>query len=153
MSAQKFLVGDSASRFADLDFVVVNAPDERSAREAYIKNVAITDPIFLEHVYDRTVNASFAECFWIQTPEEVNRLQEEGAVSNSDDEFNVRVQRLFGAHQDFADTYLDFLWADDEVGPEHGAFPDEMLAYMLTNNANWVHLTVVPCGEIVEIQA
>ena len=66
----KYLVCFSESPFEEQEFKVVNASNESEAIDKYIKVVAVTDNNFLTYVYDKSVNTSFAENFWMQTEEE-----------------------------------------------------------------------------------
>jgi hypothetical protein len=63
----KYLVCFSESPFEEQEFKIVNASSKSEAIDKFIKVFAVTDDDFLEHVYDRAVNASFAERFWMQT--------------------------------------------------------------------------------------
>lgn len=153
MTAQRFIVGDTSSMLSDRDFVIITAPDAESAETEYLQKVAIHDDIFFAHVYERIVNASFAEHFWLQTPEEKAQFAADGAILASAEDFNTRVRKFFGEHQDFAQKYLDFYWDESEVAPPLDLFPDDMLLYMLVGYPDWINLEVIPLSEIEEIGA
>jgi hypothetical protein len=146
----KYLVGYDEDPFGDQDFVIVNAADEDEAIERFIKTVAITEDIFLEHIYEKAVNMSLAEMFWFQTEDEMDRFMQEGEVVISVEEFERRVKEFFGPHADFAARYLEYYFSEDDEIPSE-LFPEEMLMY-IWSESDWADdVIAVPLDDVEEV--
>ena len=145
----KYLVCFSKSPFEDQEFKIVNAPSESEAIDKYIKVFAVTDNDFLEYVYDKSVNTSFAENFWMQTEEEEVVFHETAQIIIGDEEFEKRVRAFFSRHLDYAELYIKHYYSDEDrsrVEP----FPEEMLVYMYVNSDHG-DVTAIKLDEIGEI--
>ena len=111
---------------------LVSANDEKEALIKYAEQVAITDDDFLHYAYDVTMNAGFAEHFWVMSDE---------GDGNSEFSKNAVIE-FFGENKDFAESYIKFytsyLEAFDkgEEEYEYEDFPKEMLAHIFVNT-NW----------------
>jgi hypothetical protein len=151
--SNQFIVGQSETTFADREFAIVEASSLSEAIQKYVEQVAVKEELWLRNVYDRAINMSFAETFWLQEGE-VGHFMETGRVEIDGDEFNRRVRQFFGEHQDFARLYLDFYWNVDEMPIEefisNAIFPTEMLAYMWLNS-NWSEVIAIPFDDIERI--
>jgi hypothetical protein len=145
----KYLVSFSASPFEEQEFKIVNASSERDAIDKFIKAFAVKDHGFLGDVYDKSVNASFAERFWMQTEDEEILFHETAQIMIDDEEFKKRVRAFFSRHHDYAERYIDYFFSNADrssVDP----FPQEMLVYIWVN-ANYGDIVAVPLDDIGEI--
>jgi hypothetical protein len=146
---QKYLVGYEEDTFGDQGFVIVSADSRDEAVMRFIREAALTEDIFIEHIYERTVNMSFAEMFWFQTDEEMERFTQEEEILIDVEEFKRRVRRFFGDHADFAEQYLDFYFGEADEPEE--PFSDEMLFY-IWSESDWAdEVIAVPLSDIEEI--
>ncbi len=144
----KYLVCFSESPFEEQEFKIVNASRKSEAIDKFIKVFAVTDGDFLEHVYDRAVNASFAERFWVQTQDEDIIFHETAQILIGDEEFKKRVRAFFGRHRDYTDLYIDYYFSAEDR-PKTGHFPEEMLIYMWVN-CDFGHVTAVELKDFKE---
>ena len=145
----KYLVCFSESPFEEQEFKIVNASSKSEAIDKFIKVFAVTDDDFLEHVYDRAVNASFAERFWVQTQNEDIIFHETAQLIIGDEEFKKRVRAFFGRHCGYAELYIDHYFSEED-SPRIDRFPEEMLIYILVNS-DYSDVTAVKLDDIGEI--
>ena len=111
---------------------MIDAVNEKEAIDTFIKAFAITEDIFVEYVYTRSVNGSIAEQFWLQTKDENTLFNKRGRIVIDEEEFKQRVRAFFGRHRDYADLYIDYYLSAEER-PKSGSFPEAMLVYMWVN--------------------
>src|SRR5262249_43160214 len=121
---QKYLVGISGSQFQEQEFKIVNASSENGAIAKFVRTFAAADDTFLEYVYDRAANLSFAEHFWLQTEDENTIFNETGQIMIDDAEFKKRVRVFFDRHPNYAEIYLDYYFSE-ENGSRTDLFPEE----------------------------
>ena len=145
----KYLVCFSQSSFEEQEFKVVDASSERDAIAKYIRVFAITDNDFLEYVYDKSVNASFAENFWMQTENEDIIFHETAQVIIEDEEFKKRIRTFFRSHIDYAELYIKHYYSDQDTS-RVDPFPAEMLVYMYVHSDH-SKITAVKLDDIEEI--
>ena len=145
----KYLVSFSESSFEAQEFKIVNALDESEAIDKFIKAFAVTDNDFLQDVYDKSVNASFAERFWVQTQNEDIIFHETAQIIIGDEEFKKRVRAFFGRHRGYAELYIDHYFSEED-SPRIDRFPEEMLIYILVNS-DYSDVTAVKLDDIGEI--
>src|SRR5687768_16907554 len=124
-----YLVGLSDSEVQEQDFKRIEASSENEAIDKFIQTFAIADDLFVEYVYSRSVNMSFAESFWLQTEDEDTLFSKTGRIVIDAEEFKKRVRAFFGRHRDYAERYIAYYF-DAEDRPKSGPFPQEMLIYM-----------------------
>jgi hypothetical protein len=144
----KYLVCFSKSPFEEQEFKIVNTSSESEAIDKYIK-VFVTDNDFLTYVYDKSVNMSFAENFWMRTEDENIIFHKTARVIIGDEEFKKRVRAFFSRHLDYAELYIDHYFSDKD-SPSVDPFPEEMLVYIWVNS-NYSDVTVVKLDDIGEI--
>ena len=144
----KYLVCFSQSPFEDREFKIVTASSENEAVAKYIKVFAVTDNNFLEYVYDKSVNTSFAENFWMQTEDEEIVFHETGEIVIDDEEFKRRVRSFFGQYRIYAERYLDHYFSEQGSSKTH-PFPEEMLIYIWVNT-NFSSVTAVALDQLEE---
>jgi hypothetical protein len=144
-----YLVGVSESEFAEGEFMLITAPSPDEAETLFLRGFIPTDTSFLEFVGDTTVNMSFAEHFWFQTPEEDAAFQSSGAVLIDQEEFERRVRVFFGEQHDYAAHYINHHRGDGEWGDESPGlpFPLEMLTYIAAQ-LNYYGLVAIPLDNI-----
>jgi hypothetical protein len=158
MEKKKFLVCPIEEGLETRLLRIVNAPNKEEAIAKYARQVLIKDKYYLEHVYSSTIDASFAEQFFV----EVNgRGLDERVGDGADPEQAQRhlqenVRGFFKDRQDFADLYLDFFHNDDsrsfDEAMEKWQFSEDMLVYMcLGDIAFFGELAVLELSEIEEI--
>ena len=128
-----YLVGFSESEAQEQDFKRIEASSENEAIDTFIQAFAIADDLFVEYVYSRSVNLSFAEHFWMQTEGEATLFEKTGRIGIDDEEFKKRVRAFFGRHHDYAERYMAYYF-DAEDRPKTGPFPQEMLVYIWVNS-------------------
>jgi hypothetical protein len=145
----KYLVCFSQSSFEEQEYKIVNASSENEAIDKYIKVFGVTDNDFLEYVYNKSVNTSLAENFWMQTEEEDIIFNETAQIIIGDDEFKKRVRAFFGRHRDYAGLYIDHYFSDKD-SPGFDQFPEEMLVYIYVNSAH-SQVTAVKLDDIGEV--
>jgi hypothetical protein len=145
----KYLVSFSESPFEEQEFKIVNGSSESEAIDKFIKAFAVTDNDFLQDVYDKSVNASFAERFWMQTEDEEILFHETAQIMIGDEEFKKRVRAFFSRHRDYAERYIDYYFSDED-SPSVDPFPQEMLVYIWVNS-NYSDVIAVKLDDIGEI--
>ena len=148
----RYLVGFSEREFAKGEFRIITATNLSEAINAFIRNVGVKDENFLGYVYDKAVNLSFAEHFWVQDEDEVSSFTKSRAVEINEEDFKRRVREFFGGHDDFADLYLNSYFEDDDSSTINHDFPDEMLVYIWDNH-DWSSLTAFDLAHVEEIQS
>jgi hypothetical protein len=147
---QKFLVGYDETPFGDRDFVIVNAGNREEAVMRFIRETALNEDIFIEHIYEKTVNMSLAEMFWFQTEKEMEHFTQKGEVLIDVEEFKRRVRKFFGDYTDFAERYLDYYFSESDEPPDE-LFPEEMLFY-IWSESDWAdEVIAMPLSDIDEI--
>jgi hypothetical protein len=124
-----YRVGFSESEAQEQDFKMIEASSANEAIDTFIQTFAIAEDLFVEYVYSRSVNMSFAENFWVQTEGEETLFHKTGRIVIDDEEFKKRVRAFFGGHRDYAERYIAYYF-DAEDRPNTGSFPQEMLIYM-----------------------
>ena len=131
----QYLVFPQDDADPDLMFIT-NAATAEGAKQNYAFKVGIKEKWFQEDVYTRSVNMSFAERFFLQSKEELDRFSEDGTILIDDAEFERRVRSLFGSRPPWARLYLS-MWNDQETPQEmlhvSHPFPDDMLIFMYLN--------------------
>jgi hypothetical protein len=142
-------VGYSDSPFEDRAFGIVNAPDTDDATLLFIQVFGLQSDAFIEYVYDKSIDSSLAEHFWVQTDEEEALFSERGELSIDDEEIRARVRTFFSEHADFAERYVDYYFGE-QAEPPTDLFPDDMLLYIWLN-ADWTDVVAIPLDDIVVI--
>lgn len=141
-----YLIGQGDEEFRDIELTIVVASSPEEAIEKFGKQVAIKDEDFLDYVYGKVINDSFAETFFLHTREENALFTRTGHVNVSDEDFAKRVREYFGEHSEFADLYIAHFFGDDDEN-DNTTFPDDMLFYIWTNS-NWTMLKAVNLADI-----
>ena len=145
----KYLVCFSQSPFEEQEFKIVNASSENEAIAKYVKVFSVTDNDFLEYVYDKSVNTSFAENFWMQTEDEKIIFHKTAKLIIGDEEFKKRIMAFFNSHRDYAELYIDHYYSDKD-SPGIDPFPEEMLTYIYVKSGH-SQVTAVKLDDIEEI--
>jgi hypothetical protein len=141
-----YLVGFSESESQEQDFKMIEASSENEAIDTFIQTFAIAEDLFVEYVYSRSVNMSFAENFWVQTEDEDTLFNKTGRIVIGDEEFKKRVRAFFGGHRDYAERYIAYYF-DAEDRPKSGHFSQEMLIYMWVNS-DFSRVTAVELDDV-----
>jgi hypothetical protein len=89
-----YLVGFSDSESPEQDFKMIEASSANEAIDTFIQTFAIAEDLFVEYVYSRSVNMSFAENFWLQTEGEDTLFNKTGRIVIDDEEFKKRGRAL-----------------------------------------------------------
>lgn len=132
--------------------LITNAATPEGAKQNYAYKMGIKEQWFQEDVYTRSVNMSFAERFYLQSQEELDRFSVDGTILIDQAEFERRVRRLFASRPPWARLYLS-MWNDQETPQDMlhvtHPFPDDMLIFMYLNyDAPDDGLTVVPTQDL-----
>lgn len=128
------------------------ASSKDEAIDKYISQIEIHSELFLEHLYDKSVNMSFAEHFWLQTEvEQKHFMSNEGDVRTTDEQFEQRVKSFFGEYKDYSALYLDWYF-DMDRGSDDVKFPTEMLLYIRYNSPDWSRPFAMRLDRIKEIK-
>jgi len=158
----KFFVGVAESMLEEGDFCIVSASNTEEAIDKFIRYYAVKDEDLVGHIYDKSINMSFAEVFWFQTKKEHKHFESTGERSIKNKEFKHRVTKFFGEHRDFAKMYLDFYFGEDDYFTDDGQFlkdnikeehqfPAEFFAYIWKNSNNWAKVVAFDLTAIEEI--
>jgi hypothetical protein len=108
------------------------------------------DKIFLEDVYIKSVNMSFAEKFFFQTDIETKTFCETGKVLINENEFKKRVKLFFDKNEKYSEIYLNYYLNESD---EKTIFPDEMLLFMWKKSEeNSFNFTIFDLGKISVIK-
>lgn len=150
---KKYLVGIDDESFGNWNPVIINAKSEEEAFLKYGNYYCPTDELFLEDIYEKTVNMSFAEQFWMQTNEENNAFNETGDILIDENEFKSRIQEYFKENQSFADIYIQYYF-DDKKDASNFVFPEEMVRFMWlkqVKSSQWSTVHILNLNEVQEI--
>lgn len=143
-----YLIGDGECEFKEKQFYLVDAPTREEAIALFARKVEIHDETWTQWIYDRVINESFAERFWLS--KEANPGYEYDRQLHcyvaTQEQFEENVRRFFGPHLDFAQIYLD-IWRKSEETMMVGEFPTEMQVYMCLNG-NWCMPIILELGDI-----
>ena len=156
----KYLVGCSDVEFGEQDFAIIEASTESEATLAFVRQIATHESGFQENVYERSVNMSFAERFWLETWPENETFMNSGEITATEDDFRQRVQAFFAPHNDYAELCLTHYFHPDRFAdPLPGAvqfaeppFPEDMLLFIWLNY-DYCRLTTMALSEVQEIFA
>lgn len=131
---KQYIVGDSEISFGEGEFHIITAKSSDEAINKFIKEFAVQEDIFLTHVYDKSINMSFATKFWLQNQEDEDRYMESAEALISEDEFKSRVYDFFGTDRNHADIFIDYYFSDEdeEDAKEKELFTQDMLVHMWT---------------------
>ncbi|HAT1793400.1 TPA: hypothetical protein I8Y89_001418 [Legionella pneumophila] len=150
---KKYLVGIDDESFGNWNPVIINAKDEEEAFLKYGNYYCPMDELFLDDIYEKTINMSFAEQFWIQTREESNAFNEKGDLLIDENEFKRRIQEYFKENQSFADIYIQYYF-DDNKDASNFAFPEDMVRFMWLKQvklSKWSTVHILNLNEVQEI--
>lgn len=121
---------------------IVEANSSQEAKQFFIRKVGIHDRLFLEDVYNRSINMGLVEHFgydllsWQGVPKP--RYEKD----KMDELFKNRVRELFEDHHEWAETYIEHMLYEKDI-----EFPEEMLAY-LYYELEYRKIIVIPINEI-----
>ena len=142
-------IGDGSSELDARDFLFVNAYSEAQAIEKFVLYCEIGDSRFQEYVYDKSVNMSFAETFFLEASEETEHFESTGEVIINDATFKERVEKFFADKLEYAALYIQYYFGDKAYSKEL-LFPDDMLLYIWLNSS-WATLRVIDVADITTI--
>lgn len=131
-----FIVGGTDSEFSQQDFVIIRAASKQDALNLYAHEIGIQDQTYLEFIYEKTVNMSFAEQFWLETDEEKRRFDSGGDVVATDEVFRERVKAFFRDHPEWGEIYLDAYFGGSPDEPMSD-FPGDMLLFIFSET--WIN--------------
>ena len=141
----QFIVGGD-SPLLERDFAIVDAESDEEARAMYGREIGAVEDIFLAYIYNRSINLSFAENFWLQTHEKQETFANSGKVTANEETFKQRVREYFKGRPDFGSLYLEFYFGSAEAR-DMEPFPAEMILWMFLTS--WgKDLVVIPVDEI-----
>lgn len=126
-----FIVGGTDSELSQLDFVIIRANSKQDALNAYAYAIGIQGKTYQEFIYEKAVNMSFAEQFWLETEEEKRAFDSGGDVLASDEVFSERVRAFFRGHPEWGQIYLDSYFGGSQDEPMSG-FPEAMLLFIFS---------------------
>ena len=148
----KYIVGIRDTQLEEIEFAIVEAENEEDAIIKYIVEVDSQESIFIDHLYGRSVNMSFAEAFFFQSSQESEDFSMSGDVSIDEDEFKRRVRVFFKDKQEFADMYLKHWYSKEDDDLKTGiTFPDDMILYMTLKTDGMESYTAIPFTSITQI--
>jgi hypothetical protein len=149
--SRKYLVGSGDSEFKEQGFAIVNADNPQEALIKYVRVIGVYEDTFLGYLYEKSVNMSFAENFWLQKEEEQELFNDNGSIEVDDDEFKRRVRDFFKEHHDFASHYINYYFGDYLDTPEPDYFPVEMRVFMFLNDTWAEGFIAIPMTDLQEI--
>lgn len=144
-----YIVGFTESSIEEISLTIVHANNAEHALDKFASAVGIKESKFIEYVYDRSIEVSLAENFWLQTEEEIEAYEKDENVLVDTVEFDRRVKEFFGSNQDFATLYLDYYHSDRSTTDD--LFPDEMLTYIWFE-AEWAEVVVAALDDLPVVQ-
>lgn len=130
-----FIVGGPDSGLEQQDFVIIRAISKEDALNLYARKIGIQDETFLEFVYEKSANVSFAERFWLETEQERQEFSSGGDFVD-DEVFSQRVRLFFREHSEWAETFLEAYFGDSPDEPMSD-FPKDMFLFMFMES--WVN--------------
>ncbi len=92
---------------------LVDAKTKEEAINKFANFYVKDDEAFKEYVFERCVNMSFAEKFWMETDEETSHFMETGEVLINEAEFQKRVALFFKDHPTYSEQYLNYYLNED----------------------------------------
>lgn len=147
--AKQYIVGFAESALEEVQLTRVIAENEEHALDKFAEAVGIKEPKFIEYVYDRSINLSFAENFWLREEYEAEEFDSTGSVLIDDVEFKQRVREFFGDNRDWADLYIDYYFSDEDE--QRDSFPKEMLIYIWFES-EWAEVMVADLDELPVVE-
>ena len=105
--------------------VIVKAKSKGCAKLKFAEVYPRTDEDFIESIYDRSMNMSFAERFWI-TDQNNDHFMQTGEVLTTEEEFKANVFAFFGVLKEWADLYIENIFSEETPIP----YPPEMISFM-----------------------
>ncbi|SER22655.1 hypothetical protein [Giesbergeria anulus] len=153
----KYLIGYVESQFEEKEFCIVVATNPEEAIGKFIEEIAVSDDLFSDHVRDRSVNMSFASHFWMQTEEEQSEFDRTGKIIINKIDFEKRVHKFFGEHNDYADLFIKSYFANDDSQNDDDPrinvdFPKKMLVYIWLHSS-YADIKAFHLDEIKEIES
>lgn len=121
---------------------IVEANSPQEAEQSFIRKVGIYDPLFLENVYDRSINMGLVEHFWYDLFSWRGTPKPRYEKEKMDELFKRRVREFFEDHKEWAETYIEYMLYEKDI-----EFPEEMLAH-LYYELEYEEIVVVPINEI-----
>lgn len=146
---RQYIVGFSESDIEDIRLALVHAENAEHALDKYAAEVGIKEEKFIEYVYDRAVDLSLAENFWLREDYELEEYVITGKILIDEAEFRRRVKEFFGENRVYAEQYLEYYYNNHESG--QGDFPAEMLLYIWFE-AQWADVLVVALDDLPVIE-
>lgn len=129
---------------------IVKAKAKGEAVNIFCEYYVLKDKSFRDNIYERTVNMSFAEKFWIQTKEEERRFNDNGEIIVTKENFIERVKEYFGEKKEWAEIYIDYFF-NYKIKRKDNPFSDEMIKFMWYKQENWCSIAIIDLGLIKEI--
>jgi hypothetical protein len=146
---KQYIVGFTESTLEDIQLTLVNAENEEHALDKFALQVGIKEPKFIEYVYDRSVNLSFAENFWLMMESEQEEFDATGNIIIDDEHFKERVRDFFGDNREWASLFIDYYFSDQPA--QDDLFPDEMLIFIWFE-AEWAEVMVASLEDLPVIE-
>lgn len=131
-----FIVGGTDSELSQLDFVIIRANSKQDALNVYAHEIGIQGKTYQEFIYEKAVNMSFAEQFWLETEEEKRGFDSGGDVLASDEVFSERVRAFFRDHPEWGEIYLHAYFGGSQDEPMSD-FPEAMLLFIF--GETWIN--------------
>ena len=143
-----YLIGDGEHLLKEKQFYLVDAPTPEDAIAAFARKIEIYDETWTQWIYDRVINASFAQRFWLSEDAGPGYEydQQLHCYVATWERFEENVRQFFGPRRDFAQTYLD-IWRKSEGTMMVGEFPIEMQVHMCLNG-DWCMPVILEFGDI-----
>ncbi|CAN7781114.1 hypothetical protein LJR296_008010 [Cupriavidus necator] len=125
---------------------LVEAATETDALHTYLRQVYAKEEVFRESVLDRAVNMSFAERFYLATPQENYRFNETALTSVTDEVVATRVRQFFADQPEFGEAFLAYMADADTT-----RITDEIFEYIAVNSGDGAH--VLELASIPKLEA
>lgn len=146
---KQYIVGFAESALEEIGLTLVNAENEEHALDKFAEQVGIIEPKFIEYVYDRSINLSFAENFWLREEYEAEEFESTGKVLIDETEFRNRVEQFFGENKDWSDQYLKYYYSEQQAGED--TFSKDMLTFIWFES-EWAEVVIAPLESLPVIE-
>jgi hypothetical protein len=103
---------------------------------------------FLEDLFAKTTNLSFAEKFW---GDSVHNARNEADFEKAKEYFARNIREHFGERQDFADQYLNYYFSKDDTENGEGLILTDDFLFAVWKGGGWAEVTSIPLPEVARL--
>lgn len=143
-----FLVASADESIVSVPPYLVFAESKAAAILKYQREVRAMDEDFYAWVADRSVNASFAERFYLASAPELDRFSVSGVAATEPEIVASRIKTFFRARPELGSAYAEFL----QTGDLSLLVPD-LLAFIAASQTVQEHgMVAIEVGDILRLE-